>query len=44
MDLVAPKFQAMEDAFIIKMESEEVALLNEHTNADVIYDTGEITV
>src|SRR5690606_23325104 len=44
MDLVSPKFKAMEDAFIIKMESEEVALLNEHTNTDVIYDAEEIMV
>ena len=44
MDLVSPKFKAMEDAFIIKMEREEIALLNEHTNADKIYNTEEIMV
>lgn len=42
MDLVSPKFKAMEDAFIIKMEQEEIVLLNEHTNADEICDTEEI--
>lgn len=42
MDLVAPKFQAMEEAFIIKMESEEIEILNEQTNADLIYNTEEI--
>ncbi|MNE48229.1 site-specific tyrosine recombinase XerC [compost metagenome] len=30
MDLVTPKFKAMEDAFLIKMEREEIALLNTH--------------
>ena len=42
MDLVSPKFKAMEDAFIIKMEQEQIVLLNEHTNADEICDTEEI--
>ena len=27
MDLVTPKFKTMEDAFLIKMEREEIALL-----------------
>jgi hypothetical protein len=30
MDLVTPKFKTMEDAFLIKMEREEIALLNTH--------------
>lgn len=44
MDLVAPKFKAMEDAFIIQMESEEIELMNEYANADEIYDAEEVMV
>jgi hypothetical protein len=32
MDLVSPKFKAMEDAFLIKMESDEIVSLNEEEN------------
>lgn len=32
MDLVSQKFKAMEDAFIIEMEPEEIELLNSHNN------------
>lgn len=42
MDLVAPKFKAMEDAFLIQMESEEIELLNEVTLE--FYDTEEVMV
>lgn len=44
MDLVAPKFKAMEDAFLIQMESEEIALLNDDANAIEFYDAEEVMV
>ena len=42
MDMVAPKFQAMEEAFLVQMELEEIALLNEVTLE--FYDTEEVMV
>jgi integrase len=44
MDLVTPKFKAMEEAFLIQMESEEIELLNEYANTDEIYNTEEVLV
>ncbi|WP_367209124.1 site-specific integrase [Sphingobacterium sp. R2] len=43
MDMVAPKFQAMEEAFVVQMESEETVLLG-NVNADAILDAEEIMV
>ena len=40
MDLVAPKFKAMEDAFLVKIEDEEIELLNEAPLG--FYDTEEV--
>jgi len=42
MDLVSPKFKAMEDAFIIKMEKQGTALLNENIETVEFYDNEEI--
>jgi len=44
MDMVAPKFQAMEEAFVVQMESEETVILNDNLNTDLILDAEEIMV
>lgn len=44
MDLVASKFQAMEEAFMIQIWSEEVALSNNNVNTDLIFDAEEVMV
>lgn len=44
MDLVAPKFKAMENAFLIQTENEEIELLNEAVNVLEFYDDEEVLV
>ncbi len=44
MDLVAPKFQAMEEAFMIQIGSEEIALSNNNVNTDLIFDAEGVMV
>ena len=44
MDLVAPKFKAMENAFLIQTENEEIELLNEAVNFLEYYDDEEVLV
>ncbi|MDQ0107163.1 integrase [Chitinophaga terrae (ex Kim and Jung 2007)] len=44
MDLVAPKFKAMEEAFLVQTDTEEIALLGGGSKADEFYDTEEITI